>query len=62
MLTLGVVNLPGSQIRDNFSDPAVIRASNQPDCESGWTQTLAIVICWNFCVPILKRTFTQEWR
>jgi hypothetical protein len=24
--------------------PAVIRASNPPDCESGWTQTLAIVI------------------
>jgi hypothetical protein len=35
-----ICNDAQSQIRD----PAVIRASNPPDCESGWTQTLAIVI------------------
>jgi len=30
--------------QSRIRDPAVIRASNPPDCESGWTQTLAIVI------------------
>jgi hypothetical protein len=31
-------------VQSRIRDPAMIRASNPPDCESGWTRTLEIMI------------------